>query len=130
LIVAFAWLIAIHHFVCLPNHPDGAWESPQACLVGLLFLAALLTAGRRVALVHRYFRFVPLCVLGVLAATDFHWSMPIPALACLLLAAALAILIIRPPTQAPAILAALLGITATTTMVVLTARDLLDLALD
>lgn len=130
LIVAFAWLIALHHFVCLPNHPTGAWKSPQACLVGLLFLAALLTAGRRVALAHRYFRFAPLGVLLVLAAIDFQWSMPIPALACLLLAAAVAILIIRPPAQVPAILAALLGITAATTMVVLTARDLLTLSFD
>jgi len=130
LIVAFAWLIAIHHFVWLPNHPTAAWKPPQACLVGLLFLAALLTAGRRVALVHRYFRFAPLGVLGVLAVIDFQWSMPIPGLACLLLTAALAILIIRPPTQAPAILAALLGTTATTMMVVLTARDLMNLTLD
>jgi hypothetical protein len=128
MLAVFAWLAGIHHACCLPLHRADAWSGPQGCLAGLAILAVLLVCGRGVALDHRYLKFASLAALMLVGATDLFWGLPLPAAASLMLAGSLALLIIKIPRQPLAILAALLGLSAITMLLVLGVQSVVAVA--
>jgi hypothetical protein len=117
--IGAAWLMGISHGCGLQLRPEGGWLPHRAYLAGVVALVALLVAGRRVTLVHRYMKFGSIAVLGLLAIVDVVWGLPVLAIAALLLAVCLTLLIIWTPSPGSAIFGALLGLAAITTMSVL-----------
>jgi len=129
LMIASACLMGIYHTCSLHLlSEDRGWEPRRAVLAGLVILATLLISGLRVTQARRHFKFAAVLVLVLLAAVDVHWTIPVPAIALLLLAACLMLLITRVPSQSTAILAAFLGIASITTTIVITVHGLISLA--
>lgn len=121
--LAAAWLLGLYHAGRLMQRPERPWPCLEACIAGVVVGVLLAMAGHRVTLIHRHYKFISLAVLAILALVDAYWSLPTATVACLVLAASLALLIIRTPTQPMALSAGLLGIIAVTTLLVLVARE-------
>ncbi|RIK66238.1 MAG: hypothetical protein DCC65_10525 [Planctomycetota bacterium] len=113
---AFAVLIAVYHFL----HAQGTTESQRPVLValgvGVVVLVVFLLAGRRVALVHRFLKYGSLAVLVLFAIIDLAASIPVPAISCLAMAAALTLLIMRVPTGLVALIGATAGLCSITVL--------------
>ncbi len=128
MLTVFAWLAGIHHACFLPLHRADGWSAAQGCLAGLVVLAVLLGCGRGVTMDHRYFKFASLGALGLVAVTCLFWGMPLAAVASLMLAASLAMLIVKVPSYPWAMVAGLLGLTAVATMLVLGIQSIVRVA--
>jgi hypothetical protein len=128
MLTAFAWLAGIHHACCLSLHRADSWSAPQGCLAGMVILAVLLVCARGVKMDHRYLKFASLGALALVAVMGFLWGMPLPAMASLMLAASLAMLIVKVPSYPWAILAGILGLAAVTTMLVRGAQSIAGVA--
>lgn len=124
LTITFAWLMGAYHVIALTLKSDRLWPGLKECGVAVAILVALRLAGHRVMLVSRYLKFAPLVVLVLLAIEDVVWMMYPPAVASLLLAACLTLFITQGRSQPMALLTALLGLSATTIMIVLTLQGL------
>ena len=124
LMLSAAWLLGLYNACRLMQRPDQPWPCLEACVAGVAIGAVLAMAGRRVTLIHRYFKFASLGVLVLLAMVDAYWSLPTATVSCFILAVCLALLIIRTPSQPMALGAALLGLIAVTTTVVVTIQEL------
>lgn len=110
LIWAFAWLSGSFHAAFMRTLSQPPWDWYGCAIAGLIPLAALLASGRRVTLAHRYYKYLAIAVLLVLAILDAAWlERPLPPVAALLLAAALPLLIIRTPSPTRAVFAVILG---------------------
>jgi len=122
-----AWTMGICHAVGFHSSPALVWRWPVA-IVGGLFVVVLLTlAGRRVTLAHTYYKYAPIALLVVLTILDLIWSLTMPAVASLGLAACLSLLIIATPRPAIAVVGGCTGLLAIITLAVAAIRSLMSL---
>lgn len=108
----FAWLMGLYHLLAFRMKSDGAGPWFWSLLGAAAIAAGLALAGRRLTLVHRHFKYASLASLLVLAVIDLMLALPVPAIACLFLAACLTVMILRVPSGWLALLGALVGFMA------------------
>lgn len=126
LVLAFAWLTAAFHAAFMQTVPDPPWDWHWSALAGLIPLGILITSGRRITLGHGHFKYVAAIVLLVLAIVDAAWlERPAPPVAAMLLAAAMPLLVVRTPSPARAVFAAILGAAGLIVMLVLALKYVL-----
>lgn len=124
-IMSFSWLTAIHHFATLKV--ERGYEGYLALLVAVVILVPALFAGRRVALVHRYFKYAAILVLAVLGLVDaVKWQMGRESAATFILAAAIPLLTTLHPHKSRTIYGALLGLFSVVFILVLTIGSVLQ----
>ncbi|MBX3396353.1 MAG: FHA domain-containing protein [Phycisphaerae bacterium] len=109
MIVHFSWLIAAYHLFALRAAPRN-WQWYEALMPSVLMLAALNAAGRKVALVHHYFKFAVIGVLIAIVINDAAaWADPLPAIGALVFAASLPLLTVQTPSPGRATAGAILA---------------------
>lgn len=109
LIVLFAWFCATYHVFALHAQPLG-WEWYWTVIAGGCLMTPLLIAGRKVALVHRLYKFAAIAVLVVIGVVDVAaWALPLPAIGALILGAALPLLTVEESTPAKAVSGVIIG---------------------
>lgn len=98
MIIHFSWLTAAYHLFSLRAAPQ-SWQWYEALMPAVVILVALNAAGRKVALVHHYFKFAVVGVLIAIGIADVVvWRDPLPAIGALVFAASLPLLTVETPS--------------------------------
>lgn len=121
LVLVFGWMAGVTHAGWFLTRAENPWSWSKSIVAGGAMVAAMAIAGRRVTLLHRYYKYGSLAAIAVLVALSTVWSLFLPALAMLLLALALVLLIIWTPSPNTALAAAMIALVAGTLMVALSA---------
>ncbi len=109
LIVLFAWFCAVYHVFALHAPPIG-WEWYWTVIAGASLMTPLLIAGRKVALVHRLYKFAAIGVLVVIGVVDVAaWALPLPAIGALVLGATMPLLTAEESSPAKAVTGVVIG---------------------
>lgn len=126
LVLAFAWLAAIHHAAAFAFRMESPWPWPACVLMGLVIGCGLTIGGRRVALVHGRLKYVAPVLLLILVVADIGWGFPGAAIASLIMAGALLTSMVL-ASESAAVVALLLGSASLLLAAALVVRSLIIL---
>lgn len=112
----FAVLIAAYHFLFTLQKTESSRPWLVATGVGAVVMVLFTLAGRRVALVHKHMKYGSLGVLVGFAIIDMIFTMHVPAISCLAMAACLTLLIMRVPSGTLGLLGTTAGLCSLTVL--------------
>ena len=108
LVLAFAWVAAVHHACALALQDESPWPWPACVLMGAVIGGGLTIGARRFALAHGQMKYIAPVLLLILLVADIAWGFPLAVVVSLLMGVTLLVSIIA-SSQSGAVIGLMLG---------------------